>query len=186
MNDSSHVALIDHLRGLPAETEWLEFKRSFHEPEQLGQYLSALANSACLSSQSGGYLVFGINDESHEVIGTDFDPYTTKAKGNQDLLPWLGAGLQPNTGFAVHLSDHPDGRVVLFEVGPARDQPVSFHRKAYVRVGASKTELSRHPEFLNKDARCDRAAVAGAAGIVGSARADGRQDLLGAQGRPQS
>ena len=146
MNDSKYVALIDHLRGLPAETEWLEFKRSFHEPEQLGQYLSALANSACLSSQSSGYLVFGINDESHEVIGTDFDPYTTKAKGNQDLLPWLGAGLQPNTGFAVHLSDHPDGRVVLFEVGPARDQPVSFHRKAYVRVGASKTELSRHPE----------------------------------------
>ena len=146
MNDSKYVALIDRLRGLPAETEWLEFKRSFHEPEQLGQYLSALANSACLSSQSSGYLVFGIDDESHEVIGTDFDPYTTKAKGNQDLLPWLGAGLQPNTGFAVHLSDHPDGRVVLFEVGPARDQPVSFHRKAYVRVGASKTELSRHPE----------------------------------------
>ena len=36
VNDSKYVALIDHLRGLPAETEWLEFKRSFHAPEQLG------------------------------------------------------------------------------------------------------------------------------------------------------
>ena len=42
--------------------------------------------------------------------------------------------------------NHPDGRVVLFEVGAARDQPVSFYGTAYVRVGASKTELSRHPE----------------------------------------
>ena len=40
----------------------------------------------------------------------------------------------------------PNGRVVLFDVGPARDQPVSFRRTAYVRVGASKTELNRHPE----------------------------------------
>ena len=28
----------------------------------------------------------------------------------------------------------------------ATDQPVSFRRTAYVRVGASKTELSKHPE----------------------------------------
>ena len=42
--------------------------------------------------------------------------------------------------------NHLDGRVVVFELGPARDQPVSFYGKAYVRVGSSKTELSRHPE----------------------------------------
>ena len=146
MNGSRYVALIDRLRERPAETEWLEFKRSYHEPEQIGQYLSALANSACLGGRSTGYLVFGIDDETHEVVGTRFDPYATKAKGNQDLLPWLGAGLQPNTGFEVHMVDHPNGRVVLFEVGPARDQPVSFRQTAYVRVGASKTELGRHPE----------------------------------------
>ena len=146
MTDSKYIALIDRLRGLPAETEWLEFKRNYYEPEQIGQYLSALANSACLGGRSSGYLVFGIDDETHEVVGTEFDPYTTKAKGNQDLLPWLGASLQPNTGFEVYLPDHPDGRVILFEIGPARDQPVSFHKTAYVRVGGSKTELSRHPE----------------------------------------
>ena len=146
MTDSKYIALIDRLRGLPAETEWLEFKRNYYEPEQIGQYLSALANSACLGGRSSGYLVFGIDDETHEVVGTEFDPYTTKAKGNQDLLPWLGASLQPNTGFEVYLPDHPDGRVILFEIGPARDQPVSFRKTAYVRVGGSKTELSRHPE----------------------------------------
>ena len=112
---------IDQLRGQPTETEWLEFKRNRYEPEQLGEYLSALANSACLAKRPAGYLIFGIDDETHEVVGTNFDPYNTKAKGNQDLLPWLAAGLHPNTGFELRIVDYPTGRVVVFEVGPARD-----------------------------------------------------------------
>jgi ATP-dependent DNA helicase RecG len=90
--------------------------------------------------------VFGIDNETHEVVGTRFDAYAVKGKGNQDLLPWLAAGLRPNTGFETHIVEHVDGRVVIFEVGPARDQPVSFYGTAFVRVGSSKTELSKHPE----------------------------------------
>ncbi len=146
MTESGHIALIDRLRALPTETEWFEFKRNHHEPQLLGEYLSALANEACLRGQPRGYLVFGIDNATHEVVGTRFDPYTVKAKGNQDLLPWLAAGLRPNTGFETHIVEHPDGRVVFFEVGPARDQPISFYGTAFVRVGSSKTELSKHPE----------------------------------------
>lgn len=146
MTGSAHVALIDRLRVLSAETEWLEYKRNRYEPKDIGEYLSALANGACIAGQPRGYLVFGIDDETHEVVGTTFDPYAVKGKGNQDLLPWLAAGLNPNTGFEIHVVNHPDGRVVLFEVGPAREQPVGFYGKAFVRVGSSKTELYKHPE----------------------------------------
>jgi ATP-dependent DNA helicase RecG len=45
---AEHVALIDRLRGLSRETEWLELKRNRYEPQVLGEYLSALANSAAL------------------------------------------------------------------------------------------------------------------------------------------
>ena len=141
-----NTARIDQLRGQPTETEWLEFKRNRYEPKQLGEYLSALANSACLAYQPAGYLIFGIDDETHEVVGTDFDPRNTKAKGNQDLLLWLAASLHPNTGFELHTVNYPAGRVVVFEVGPARDQPVNFYGTAYIRVGSSKTELSNYPE----------------------------------------
>lgn len=146
MSEREQIPLIDRLRALPAETEWIEFKRNRYEPQVLGQYLSALANSACLASQPRGYLVFGVEDATHAVVGTRFDPYSTKAKGNQDLLPWLAAGLRPNTGFEPHVVAHPDGRVVLFEIGPARGEPVNFHGTPYVRVGSSKTELRNHPE----------------------------------------
>lgn len=146
MSGSEHIPLIDRLRALPSESEWLEFKRSRCEPQELGEYLSALANSACLAAQPRGYLLFGIDNDTHRVVGTRFDPSAVKGKGNQDLLPWLAAGLLPNVGFDAHVVDHPDGRVVLFEVGPARDEPVAFYGKACVRVGPSKTELRKHPE----------------------------------------
>jgi ATP-dependent DNA helicase RecG len=144
--ESEHIALIDRLRALPSETEWFEFKRNHYEPQVLGECLSALANAACLAGQPRGYLVFGIDDATHNVVGTRFDPTTVKAKGNQDLVPWLAAGLRPNIGFEICVVDHPGGRVVLFEVGPARDQPVGFYGTAFIRVGSSKTELSKHPE----------------------------------------
>ena len=141
MSEREQIALIDRLRALPTETEWFEFKRNRHEPQALGEYLSALANAACLAGQPRGYLVFGIDDATHAVVGTRFDPYSTKGKGNQGLLPWLAAGLRPNTGFEPHVVAHPDGRVVLFEVGPANGEPVGFYGTPYIRVGASKTEL---------------------------------------------
>ena len=146
MSEREHIALIDRLRALPTETEWFEFKRNRYEPQALGEYLSALANAAYLSGQPRGYLVFGIDNATHAVVGTRFDHYSTKAKGNQDLLLWLAAGLRPNTGFEPHVVAHPDGRVVLFEIGPAKGEPVSFYGTPYIRVGTSKTELRKHPE----------------------------------------
>jgi len=146
MIDGGHIALIDRLRALPTETEWFEFKRNHYAPQLLGEYLSALANAACLAGQPRGYLVFCIDNATHEVVGTRFEPYAVKGKGNQDLLPWLAAGLRPNTGFETHIVEHSGGRIVLFEIGPARDQPVRFYGKAFIRVGTSKTELSKHPE----------------------------------------
>ncbi len=146
MSTDEQIALIDRLRALPTETEWFEVKRNRFDPQEVGEYLSTLANSACLAGQPRGYLVFGVDDDTHAVVGTRFDPHAAKGKGNQGLLPWLASGLRPNTGFEVHVVAHPGGRVVVFEVGPARDQPVAFYGKEYVRVGSSKTELRNHPE----------------------------------------
>ena len=145
-HDSRLVHLVDELCQLSGETERVEFKRDFHPPQTIGEYISALANAACLKFKPKAYLLYGIQDETHEVVGTSFDPYTDKGKGNQDLLPWITAGLIPNPGFEVSIVEHPRGRVVVFEIEPARGRPVSFYGKFYIRVGSSKTNLKRHPE----------------------------------------
>jgi ATP-dependent DNA helicase RecG len=146
VNTAELVALLDRLRAEPRETEWLEFKANRYEPQVLGEYVSALANSACLLGRPRGYLAFGIEDGSHAVVGTTFDPQAEKGKGEQLLPLWLSLGLRPNVGFEIHAFTYQGARVVLFEVHPAFDRPVEFYGTAYVRDGTSKTELSKYPE----------------------------------------
>ena len=146
MNTAELTALLDRLRAEPRETEWLEFKANRYEPQVLGEYLSALANAACLAGTPRGDLVCGIEAGSHAAVGTGFDPPTEKGKGEQLLPLWLSLGLRPNVGFEVWPFVYRGLRVVLFEVHPAYDRPVQFYGTAYVRDGTSKTELSRYPE----------------------------------------
>ena len=73
MNDIELMQLVDELRTLPKENEWVEFKSGKATTnERLGHYLSAISNAACIAHQSFGYLIFGIDDASHKVVGTSF------------------------------------------------------------------------------------------------------------------
>lgn len=146
MNLNELYALLDRLRAEQRESEWLEFKSKHYEPQVLGEYISALANSACLLGKPRGYLVFGVENETHKVVGTTFDPALEKGKGNQPLSLWLSLGMQPNVGFEIYPFDYHDKRVVLFEIHPAFDRPVKFYGIAYIRDGSSKTVLAKYPE----------------------------------------
>ena len=84
------------------EHEWLEFKHNFHSPDEIGKRISALANGACLVGKKFGYLVFGVEDGTHNIAGTSFSPRTKKAKGNEDLEHWLVSRLSPKIHFTIH------------------------------------------------------------------------------------
>ena len=53
------VSLVRELCKLPHETEWAEFKQSNSNPQEIGEYISALANSAALEGKAFAYLVWG-------------------------------------------------------------------------------------------------------------------------------
>lgn len=78
-------SLMDELRRLPNETEWVEFKVNDAEPRKIGEYISALSNSAALVEQSTAYLVWGIRDTDKGIVGTAFRSGDTKM-GNEDLV----------------------------------------------------------------------------------------------------
>lgn len=45
------ISLVDRLRALPQENEWVEFKTNNANPDEIGEYIACLANSAALSGQ---------------------------------------------------------------------------------------------------------------------------------------
>ena len=54
------VSLVRELCRLSGETEWVEFKVNVRKPEEVGEYISALANSAALAGKAFAYMVWGV------------------------------------------------------------------------------------------------------------------------------
>lgn len=73
-----YISLIERLRHMPDETEWLEYKVNNDEPELIGEYISALSNSATISERETAYMIWGINNETHEIEETKFSPKKAK------------------------------------------------------------------------------------------------------------
>ncbi len=65
--------IIKNLVPFIHEKEWFEFKGNWYEPEQLGEYISALSNAAKYVGEEYGYFVWGINDKTHEFVDTKFN-----------------------------------------------------------------------------------------------------------------
>jgi predicted HTH transcriptional regulator len=142
--------LIDTLLREPHESEWLEFKENNDQPQLIGEYLSALSNSACLCDQSHGYLVYGVENNTHEVKGTSFKPHIAKGKGNEDLEPWLARLLAPRVDFRIFEYDYEGKPVVVLRVDATNNTPVKFSGEAFIRVGEHKHQLRKFPEKERK------------------------------------
>jgi len=145
MNQKRNIALIDELRALPAEPPWLEFKHNNTDPEMIGKRCSALSNAARIEGRDCAFMVWGIEDGSHQVVGTDFRPETKKV-GNQILELWLANNLQPSPAFSFRTIDHPEGRVVVLEIPAAPGAPVNFQGRPYIRIGSTTPQLTDYPE----------------------------------------
>ena len=145
MTDIRTLYLIDELRQLPAETGWVEFKSNLGDGSKIAMTISALANTARLNDQHCAYIVWGVEDGSHKVIGTDFDP-GQKYK-NDPLEFWIARRLRPALHLTFKTVAHRDGRVVLLEIPAATASPVEFEKSAYIRIGSATPSLSDYPEL---------------------------------------
>ena len=137
--------LIRELCELPHEVEWVEFKANYREPADIGAYISALANAAALCGKARAYLLWGVHDGTHTIVGTDFSPALTK-KGNEPLETWLLRLLNPRIDFRFHEVSIDTRRVVLLEVDSAMRHPVAFQGVEFIRVGSAKRKLKDFPE----------------------------------------
>ena len=150
MNTSPAAAflnsLVSELCKLPVETAWIEFKENNANPADIGEYISALSNSAALNGKANGYVVWGIKDGTHEIIGTKFKPFREK-KGNENLENWLLRSLDPHLYFHFYEFEHEGQQIVVLEVPRAHAKPTQFQGLEYVRVGSCRQKLRGYPEI---------------------------------------
>lgn len=145
MNSPHLVLLLKNLCALAGEQEWVEFKENKNDPEMIGATVSALANGARLRGEPCGYLVWGVRDSDHSIVGTEFCPETAK-RGNEELEHWLVRSLAPRLDLRFHSLEIEGKHVVLLEIPAAIHTPVQFFGCEYIRVGSLCKKLKDYPE----------------------------------------
>jgi ATP-dependent DNA helicase RecG len=139
-----HAALVQILYQLIAtwENEVVEFKRAGDgfSTGEIGKYFSALSNEANLRGMDQSWLVFGVDNDTRSVVGTDYRPEPERL---QSLKLQVAQDTEPGITFRnIHVLNHPDGRVVLFEIPAApRGIPIAWKGHYFARAGESLISL---------------------------------------------
>ena len=131
------------LLGLPSENEVVEFKHAVNsfDTDEIGKYFSALSNEANLRELSEAWLVFGIEDSTHRVVGSNY-----RNSGNK--LPKIKYEISQHTTDKISFMDvqaviYENKRVVVFKIPAApRGMPMTYKGFAYAREHESLMALS--------------------------------------------
>lgn len=137
--------LLQHLLSYETENEWIEYKVNNIDKEMIGERISALSNSACIDKKPFGYLVFGVEDKTHKILGTTFKPKSKKV-GNEELENWLSKMTKPNLNFRFYELKYKEKDIVIIEIPAAIDRPVAYNHVEYIRVGSITRKLRDFPD----------------------------------------
>jgi ATP-dependent DNA helicase RecG len=124
------------------ENEVVEFKQAGHDydTDRIGEYFSALSNEANLRGAERAWLVFGVNNKTRAVVGSDYRPELERLQG---IKSQIAQSAEPSITFRdIHVLQHAGGRVVLFEIPPApRGIPIAWKGHYFARAGESRMPL---------------------------------------------
>ncbi len=112
----------------------------------IGEDISALANSATLNDRDYAYLIWGVDDGSHEIVGTKVR-LQLENKGEQELENWLRYLLSKNADFEFYDTEVDGKHVELIRIHKALNEPVAFQKIDYIRSGSYTKKLNEFPTF---------------------------------------
>lgn len=133
------------LISMKNEREWIELKENWYNRTEIGEYISALSNSAALYKMSYAYMIWGVSDDKHQVVGTTFD-YDKEEKG-ESLKHFLSRNLTPSINYTFQELTIDGKRIVCLTIPSAKIVPTEFNKERFIRIGSSKEQLRKYPQI---------------------------------------
>lgn len=129
-----------------SELPWIELKTNIHGYEEIGEYISALSNTAALYNQAKALMIWGINDSTHQIVGTSFKPHSESIKG-QNISLYIATQLNPYVQFYFHELTIDGYAIVLLEIIAACSSPIKYKDVDYIRIDTCKKKLKDFPDI---------------------------------------
>lgn len=116
--------------------------------ELLGQYICAISNMASINNREYGYILFGINSNTKEIIGTNinFDiqiDYT-------NLTTYISKMLTEDINFDISTIKINNNKIVIIEVDAAKNTPTKYDDMEYIIQNNYLDILSNFTNLENK------------------------------------
>ncbi|MCH5172482.1 MAG: putative DNA binding domain-containing protein [Erysipelotrichales bacterium] len=140
-----YIDILENLLSLRDEYEWLDFKENWFSKDEIGEYISAISNGAALCGKENGFIVWGINDSTKKVIGTNIN--FDKDIDHEPYKHYLARNLKPSIAFEVIEINYHNERVVMLIIPAAKSVKTKYKDSEYIRIGSSKEKLSKFPEW---------------------------------------
>lgn len=167
-----YIDLLETLLSYKDEYEWLDFKENWFSKDEIGEYISAIANGAALCGKEFGYIVWGVNDATKEVVGTTVN--FNKDIDNEPYKHYLARNLTPKISFETIEFKYNEARIVMLIIPQSKSIVTKFKNEAFIRIGSSKEKLSKYPEW---EIKLNNTLVNGYPTIVNVAAPDYAQEL---------
>ena len=126
------------------ENEYVELKVNWFNKEELGEYICAISNSAAEHNVDFGYFIWGVDDKTHKLVGTNFNPDMEVV--NEPLKHYLARNLCPSIAFKFYTEFLEGKRIVVLEIPAAKRIVTEFKKERFIRIGSSKELLRKYPE----------------------------------------
>lgn len=123
------------------ESECVEFKRAENnfDIDKLGKYFSALGNEANLRNRQYSWIVFGVDDKTHELINSNF----YKDNNFNKLKKQISDNTTDNVSFIeIYELIVDNKRILMFQVPAAAGNPINWKGFPYGRNGESLVPLA--------------------------------------------
>lgn len=167
-----YIDLLETLLSYKDEYEWLDFKENWFSKDEIGKYISAIANGAALCGKEFGYIVWGVNDATKEAVGTTVN--FNKDIDNEPYKHYLARNLTPKISFETVEFKYNEARIVMLIIPQSKSIVTKFKNEAFIRIGSSKEKLSKYPEW---EIKLNNTLVNGYPTIVNVAAPDYAQEL---------
>lgn len=167
-----YLDIIENLLRLQDEYEWLDFKENWFNKDEIGEYISAIANGACLCGKEYGYIIWGVKDNSRDIVGTsiNFD----KDINHEPYKHYLARNLKPSIAFEAIEKEYQGKRIVMLQIPSSKSVQTKYKEVSYFRIGSSKEKINKFPEW---ELKLNTTLQEGFPTIVNVAAPDYAQDL---------
>lgn len=140
-----YLDILENLLLLEDEYECLDFKENWFNKDEIGEYISAVANGACLCGKEYGYIIWGVKDNSRDIVGTsiNFD----KDINHEPYKHYLARNLKPSIAFEVIEKEYQGKRIVMLQIPSSKSVQTKYKDVSYFRIGSSKEKINKFPEW---------------------------------------